>query len=671
MTALWNNLAGAFTWVTSFFINTLTPWQWIILLLVPPAVIALYFLKLKRQPLEVPSTYLWHRTIEDLHVNSLWQRLRQSILLLLQLLVILLVILAVLRPGWRGATLQGQRFIFLIDNSASMTATDIRPTRLDEARRRVTEMIGQMKSGDVAMVVSFSDRAEIKQPFTDSRQKLRRAVANIKPTNRTSDLDEALRVAASLANPGRTSEEGSGDVRWAEAREADLYIFTDGGFGQVTNFSMGNLNPTYVAIGKPDARNVGITAFSTQRNPERPEQLQAYARLENFTDKNLKATATLTIDGERPDTTRVELAAGEQGGVEFDLGDLETGTLQLTIDDKDDLAVDNVAYAAVNVPRQARVLVITPRNDALVWALSTKRSLKLADVSTATPKILDTKDHLKQANAGAYDLIVYDQCAPKEMPQANTLFIGRLPPGDAWQAGKPLGLPQIIDTQRTHPLMRFIDLGNVTIAEGQALEPPPGSTALIDAHIGTLAAVAPREGFEDCVLGFEIVGQSEDGERYANTDWVRRYSFPLFVHNFLEYLGGARSVSLTGSVKPGKSMTIRSVAPVDRITVADPSGDRRRIARQGQSGFIYGYTEDLGVYEVMEQGKLTQMFSVNLFDSVESDIQPRENIQAGHLDVARQSGWLPMRRELWRYLVVAGIVLLGLEWYIYNRRVYL
>ncbi len=41
---------------------------------------------LKREPLEVPSTYLWHKSIEDLHVNSIWQRLRRSLLLLLQLL---------------------------------------------------------------------------------------------------------------------------------------------------------------------------------------------------------------------------------------------------------------------------------------------------------------------------------------------------------------------------------------------------------------------------------------------------------------------------------------------------------------------------------------------------------------------------------------------------------
>ncbi len=72
----------------------LSAWQWVVLAAVPPAIIALYFLKLKRLPLEVPSTYLWHKSIEDLHVNSIWQRLRQSLLLFLQLLA------AVCWPSW-------------------------------------------------------------------------------------------------------------------------------------------------------------------------------------------------------------------------------------------------------------------------------------------------------------------------------------------------------------------------------------------------------------------------------------------------------------------------------------------------------------------------------------------------------------------------------------------
>ncbi len=79
------------------FLNTLTDWQWIILLSVPLGIIALYFLKLRRQPMEVPSTLLWRKSIDDLHVNSPWQRIRQSLLLYLQLLIVAFFLISILR----------------------------------------------------------------------------------------------------------------------------------------------------------------------------------------------------------------------------------------------------------------------------------------------------------------------------------------------------------------------------------------------------------------------------------------------------------------------------------------------------------------------------------------------------------------------------------------------
>ena len=139
----------------------LSAWQWAAMAAIPPAIVLLYFLKLRRTPLEVPSTYLWHKSIEDLHVNSIWQRLRTSLLLLLQLLLVAIAMLALVRPGWSGSKLEGDRFIFLIDTSASMSSTDVKPTRLAEAKRRVGELIEQMASGDVAMLVSFSDAARV------------------------------------------------------------------------------------------------------------------------------------------------------------------------------------------------------------------------------------------------------------------------------------------------------------------------------------------------------------------------------------------------------------------------------------------------------------------------------------------------------------------------------
>src|SRR5262245_58211898 len=118
-----------------------TFWLWFVPLAAAATIFALYFLKTRRRPVLVPSTVLWRRTIEDRRVNALWQRLRKSLMLLLQLLAIAAAAVALFRPSWEGSLLRGGRYVFLIDNSASMSAVDIKPTRLDEAKSRVLSLI--------------------------------------------------------------------------------------------------------------------------------------------------------------------------------------------------------------------------------------------------------------------------------------------------------------------------------------------------------------------------------------------------------------------------------------------------------------------------------------------------------------------------------------------------
>jgi len=663
------------------FVNMLTWWQWSLLGLIPPAIIALYFLKLRRQPLSVPSTYLWSRAIEDLHVNSLWQRLRQSLLLFLQLLLIGLLAFTLLRPGWKGTELLGKRFIFLIDTSASMGATDTAPTRLDEVKRQVIALIEQMKPENAAMVISFSDVAKVEQPFTNSRRLLRQRVELISQTNRPSDLSEALRAAAGLANPGQSGDPNNPeDAPAAEAMPATLYIFSDGGVGAVPKFKLGNLEPVFMRVGEETQQNVAISSFSTDVNPEKPGQIQAFARIENYSAAETTVEASLFLNDALLDAQKITLPPrGEKGlpgasGARFEMNNtIESGVLKLVLDTKDSLAADNTAYAVVNLPRPAKVLVVTPGNDALELALGTDEAKKIADVSIAEPKLLETKAYADQAAEGAYDLVIYDQCTPKAMPNCNTLFIGRLPPTDWVAKGPRQGPPLVIDTDQVHPLTQLVQMGNVKIVEATPLTGPQGTLTLIEADIGPIYAIGPRAGYEDAVLGFELVTFTPEGKREVNTDWPIRRSFPVFVMNAVKYLGGVRSSLAAPSIKPGQPAILRTAVPVPKVQVESPRKDRFDVPRETSNTYIFGRTEELGVYDVREGSgqKVNQQFAVNLFDPRESDLKPKDQVFPGVEGVKAQTAKNQSRQELWKWLLLAAIGVLIFEWYIYNRRVYL
>jgi hypothetical protein len=680
-------------------VNMLTWWQWGLLSLVPPAIIALYFLKLRRVPLEVPSTYLWSRAIEDLHVNSLWQRLRQSILLFLQILMVLLIAFALLRPGWSGTELDDDRVVLLIDTSASMRATDTAPSRIDKAKRDAVDLVERMKPKTAAMVISFSDVAKVEQPFTDNRRLLRSRIEQIEPTNRPSDLGEALRAAAGLANPGQTGDPNNPlDIKTAEAQPATLYILSDGGFATVPNFKLGNLTPEYLKQAGEEQANVAIVAFSTEINPEKPGRVQAFGRLENHADDEATVQASLSLDGTLLDAKAVSISPRDaktglpgSAGVSFEMQEVETGVLKLAIDSKDQLLADNTAFAVVNMPRQAKVLVVTPGSDALVLALKTDEVQKIASVTLVEPAFLETKAYQDQAADGAFDVIIYDQCAPKTMPASSTLFIGSLPPAppqvaaaepsdaaaaaapDAWQAGKEVEQPIVIDVNQVHPLTQLVQMGNVRIVYAMPLKGPLGTVNLIDTDAGSIYAIGPRGGFEDAVLGFGLTHRSADGTSEFNTDWPRRRSFPVFIMNALKYLGGVRTSLAAPSVMPGAPLVLRTATPVANVIVSSPRGDRFEVPRDAAGNYIFTRTEELGVYEVREGTgtKVAQQFAVNLFDTRESDLRPAEKLEIGHEEVQAQQATRAKRQELWKWLLLGAIGVLIFEWYIYNRRVYL
>jgi hypothetical protein len=678
------------------FRNTIGPAGWLAIGLVPPAIFALYFLKLKRQPLEVPSTYLWTKVIEDLHVNSIWQRLRQNLLLFLQLLLVALAILALLRPGWQGESLSGQKFIFLVDRSASMTATDGEgdATRLDAAKKRISTLIDQMDSDMSAMIIAYDDEPDVVQEFTDNRRLLREALDRIQPTSKPTNIRGALELASGFANPERVSiEEGGAEFDATVQEPVELYVFSDGRFGAVEGFSLGNLNAKYLPIGTIEANNLAITAFNTRRNDSRPEDRQAFVQVANFSDAPQTGTVQLFLDGRLLDAAEVTVPDGDVIGTTFNLGDAPTGKLEARLDPpadlKDRLQLDNRAFAVLDPQKQTRILLVTPGNNALELALTTGRAKRLGKVDKISPEAIGTPDFQQRMESETYDLVIFDQCAPakpEEMPLANTLFIGRLPPLPGWaekSSQEKVGAPQIIDWQRSHPLLNLVELGNIGVVDSLVVRPPSGGKVLVDSTKGPIMAIAPRDGYEDAVLGFEIVGQNAEGERTANTNWPRRISFPNFCLNVFQYLGGASADGQNEVIRPGEPAEIDLPETKDALTVILPDGSKRAIDSPEAGKLVFHETDQPGSYEVQAGGNVLARFAVNLFDREESDVRLRarqdgekglqevESLSIGYVDVAAESPSSPMRKELWTALLLAALAVLVLEWYIYNRRVYI
>ncbi len=662
------------------FLSSLVAWQWAVLAVVPVGIVVLYFLKLKRQPVEVPSTFLWARTIEDLHVNSLLQRLRSSFLLFLQLLAVAIAAFALLRPGYRDDTKAISRRIFLLDTSASMGATDVGAdgNRFESARKKIGEAIEAMTDRESAMLMTVNERADVLQAFTSDRRRLREALASAQLTNRMTKLDTALRAAYGLTNQAnpigtRTDADTAGNAESrGKANEqikvpTELVLYSDGGFTTPTDVALDSLNLRYESVGGKTTKNLAIVAMSAQRIEPSNEDVELFATIANLGTEAASSSVSLSINGELADADQVSLEPGDETGVTFQLKSQPLLRMALSIDNSDDLLVDNRAFTALAPLRTVSVLLVTPDNKPLELALSTGEAAKLCVVEVVPPSYLSSEAYKARSTTGMDELIIYDRCQPSAMPATNTFFVGSLPPS-GWTQRERSSQVLLVDIDRSHPIMRYLDLFSLLIAEGNALVPPPGAVDLLVGDTGPILSIGPREGFEDLVLGFEIMSATADGGASFNTDWQVQRSWPVFVLNAIRYLTGVAEVGGQRSHHAGEVVTLSTDRRQGELSIRIPSGSIQFVKPDSTGRVTFTGTESTGVYEVEDEKRVVDLFSVNLFDRRESTLAVSDVVQLGDQQLSRAIATTASRREYWRILLFGLLGVLTFEWWYYVRR---
>jgi Ca-activated chloride channel family protein len=156
-----------------------------------PIIVAMYLLKLRRTEQVVSSTYLWQRMVRDMEANAPWQRLRRNLLLVLQLLFLALLVVTLARPFTWAEGQAGQATILVFDTSASMSASDVAPTRLEAAKVRARQIADGLPEDARVTVIAAGQQARVLLSSSLDRRQVHLAIDGVRAGVGGSDLEAA------------------------------------------------------------------------------------------------------------------------------------------------------------------------------------------------------------------------------------------------------------------------------------------------------------------------------------------------------------------------------------------------------------------------------------------------------------------------------------------------
>ncbi len=694
-----------------------------------PALVILYFLKLRRIPREVSSTLLWKKAIQDLQANAPFQRLRKNLLLFLQLIILGLIILALAQPRSAATTSQGRKYLIMIDRSASMAAVDGDDTlgvksRLDRAKEEAVKLVETMRApsvfargqkADAAMVIAFDANAEIVAQFTSDRDELIRAINSIEQTDAPSSIAEAYRLAQAQ-RPNRLVNDLNEDGTISATLELDeikggepyfFHLYSDGRIPDIDEVKAEEVDSgrastiafEYHAIGSLAASNIGLVALRSERDYDEPEKLSIFVAVQSTDSVPRTVDAELIIDGVtravRPidlpaattdDTTGLKTPAS--GGVVFELTEPKGVLARVRLDTSGDenpqadvLPTDNEGALIVPPAKQAAVALVSNGDLFVQSALS---GFPLSKFETMSPSRYESKRD--NGDMAAFDVVIFDAYLPVPNDQGHRLdpgrylILGKTLTGDLGVIDHGVGPGgAVIDWRRTHPVLRDLTLDALLMSETPRVEIPKGSgvVSLAETASGPAILETSDADVRAILVPFDI----------TKTNWPFDVSFVVFLASAVDYLGTGAVVDTDENrqqLTPGRVLADRIPQGATAVRVTTPSGDRSQQLFPSPDGrVVFGPITHTGLYQLrwsgtpgptdqIMDGAVSRTYAANLLDPAESNLSTAPTLALANKLVTAES--LSQRKRIkdwWPWLLMGALAILMFEWWVYNKKMYL
>jgi hypothetical protein len=579
----------------------------------------------------VSTIAVWQAVLRDREGGQGLRRLLRNLSLLLLLATALVLGLALAGPQWLTSAADEADVVLVIDVSASMqTRSGIGTTRFGQALAEAVRLVDGLPRNGRALVMTSGRRAQLRSGFESDRAALRRVLAQLRPGDEVGRPREALALALSLVR---------------SRSESRIYFLTDGAFA--ADVDPGSPQVMFRVVGAP-ARNVAITRFDLRQERAAEDRFQVLLAVRNYTDAPVAVPAAASLDGRELFKRTLELAAREEQTLVLPFAGSTFGQALARIEADDDLAADNVAYAAVSGHERLRVLLLS------------RGSFYLESLLAALPNTEVSKrdgadgDDLAQL-ARNHDVVVFDRVAAPELPPGNFLLIDTVAPGLPFADAGRVTRPSIAGSGSS-ALMRNVDLAAVRIEEARRIAVDKRRSGL--QHLFWSAETDLALAFIDAqrklvYLGFDL----------AESNFPLQAAFPLFVSQSLEWLRPRSDDRLAHHVAAGSVVSLAVPAGETRALVRSPGGNED--ALEAIDGAVrFEATATAGIYRYTA-GDMTRFFAVSLADARESDVNRRspqgEPPRRAETAEASAQALLP----LWPYLLVLALLLLTLEWFVW------
>ncbi len=675
-------------------------------------IVIFYILKIRLRRKPVSTVIFWKQVLDEKNPRSIWQRLRHLVSLLLQLAMLSLLALSLADPYFFWEIRSARRIVLVVDTSASMNATDVKPTRLAEAKLQAGQLIAGMRPRDEIALITASTQPQVVVGFTSRQRTLSAALKAVTSTDGPSYVAEAIALGQRLLGERN------------DGKQSEVYVLTDGCFSGIERFlakkealnnksdearpdsssaitsepttgtsNQSNITVSIHVIGERSS-NVGITQFQVRRSLVDPLGYEILAEVTNLSETPLDCRFEVDFKSasreavEPIDVVPLKLEANGKWSHVFEKTSAEGGHLlahlnfqstnnnvgqtpknaSLDRSHQDALEADNSAWA------------VLPRREIQPVILVTSGNLFLQKVFEVNPLVKLTVVEHPPETIPAGTVVVFHRTAPAELPKGSMFVIDPANSSDQYSVGEPLESAIVTKQDKDSPLMSHVRLDNVVMPEARKLAPAqPELTQVLAAAVSTDPLFFAVNRPEGKVLVMTV--------NLDKGDLPLRTAFPIFVGNALHWFAGNKSdlrESLaTGSVTTVTSSDFASQMRGNQIVLTDPSGLRKPLPMIMDKTTL-GPLDQCGIWKVEEEQPISMTgpsakesrspsgplleIACNLSSSAESDLRPPNEL------LSEKTTPSPMlsgfgSRPIWFWLSLLALGLTSIEWWLYQRRV--